>query len=176
MKINIFSIFVDHLKTLKSNEAHSKEKLCGEDFLIFFLLPIIIAIATCYYGTNLDKETYGISISVFSIFTALLLNVQIALFAVYQRAWTSLKDKNLDEIQQSEINLRNDLLREVNTNISYLIILSCFAVTIFLIFYMTKTESKFASSISFFIYIHFLFTLLMVIKRAHALFSKEYTK
>jgi len=182
MKINVVSIFTDHLKTLRHYEPdtlleqRSPPRLSREDFLIFFIAPALIAAAGIVLGANLDKDTYGMSISVFAIFSGLLLNVQIALFAVYQRSWAPLTDRNLDEIQERQLTKRNDLLSEVNTNISYLIIVSCGAVSIFLIAYMTKTTSHIMSLFSLYIYAHFILTLLMVIKRAHALFDNEYSK
>jgi len=182
MKINVVSIFTDHLKTLrhyepdKSLEQDSSPRLSREDVLIFFIAPALLATTGIVLGANLDKDTYGMSISVFAIFSGLLLNVQIALFSVYQRSWTSLTDRNLDEIQQRQLTQRNDLLSEVNTNISYLIIVSCASVSIFFIAYMMKTVSISMSFFSLYIYAHFLLTLLMVIKRAHALFDNEYSK
>lgn len=177
MKINILSIVFEHFQTLKAfNESKKTNKVFREDFLVFILLPFIVSAIAAAFGIQLNKDTYGISISVFSIFSALLLNVQIALFSIYQRGWSSLKDTNLNEIQKQEIKDRNDLLGEVNTNISYLIVVSCIGVTLFLILYISDPKNKIMTFISYFLYLHFLFTLLMVIKRAHALFGKEYTK
>ncbi len=182
MKINVASIFTDHLRTLRQYEpdeglhdTKSDLRISREDFLLFFLVPGLLAAIGTAVGANLDKDAYGMSISVFAIFSGLLLNVQIALFSVYQRTWTTLTDKNLDELKQKKLQSRNLLLSEVNTNISYLVIISCAAVSIFFLAYMMKSSSTVMSYISLYIYSHFILTLLMVIKRAHALFDNEYS-
>jgi uncharacterized membrane protein YhaH (DUF805 family) len=183
MKINVVSIFTDHLRTLRQyepnderNDEKSEFRISREDFLLFFLVPGLLAAIGVALGATLDKDAYGMSISVFAIFSGLLLNVQIALFSVYQRTWTTLTDRNLDDLKQKNLQARNILLSEVNTNISYLVILSCTAVIIFFLSYMIKSNSIFMSSISLYIYSHFFLTLLMVIKRAHALFDNEYSE
>ena len=70
--------------------------------------------------------------------------------------------------------LKRLLLSELNTNISYLILVSCSALILFLLFYSFPMPERFATAVTAFIYIHFILSLLMVIKRSHALFQLEY--
>ena len=171
MKINIFHIVYGHLLTLRFGDEGKYSKI---DILLFFLFPIIIGVISFYFDVRLGKEAFGISISIFSIFSALLLNVQIALFGISQREWKADDDKLLNKLKEDKKKEKRKLLIELNTNISYLIVLSCISVTIFLLSYVVDITDRIKSPISTCLYLHFFLTLLMVIKRSHALFHKEY--
>jgi hypothetical protein len=171
MKANVLHIVSGHLDTLKNP---GEKRYHRPDVLLFFGLPALLVIGGVILAKPLKPDVYGVSISVFSIFSALLLNVQIALFSVYQRGWQKSGDDITDSVLIQKNADRRDLLGELNTNISYLILISCVGVTLFLIFYIFDVGEKIELSISIFLYAHFLLTLLMVIKRAHAIFQKEY--
>ncbi len=171
MKANVFHILKAHLATMK---VGGDDRYHRPDVLLFFFLPLLVCFFVWIVGGKLDREAFNVSISVFAIFSALLLNVQIALFSIYQREWKSRSDNIVAEVQKDKATLRRELLGELNTNISYLIVLSVFSVTIFLVFFVSTTLDPIETPIAVYIYTHFLLTLLMVIKRAHALFQKEY--
>ena len=180
MKINIVGIIIDHIKTLhdfdhEEQRGNDKQKkIARDDFLIFFILPVFAAFLLALLGPILDKDTYTVSVSIFAIFSALLLNVQIALFSIYHRSWSQLDDKNLQTMQNSKIDTRRMLIRQLNTNISYSIVVSCSAVMVFFFLYIFKSSSFLATFICYLLFIHFFLTLIMIIKRAHALFDTEY--
>lgn len=189
MKINILEIITAHLNTLheyKPNDAvknhkdakcdNSRNKLARDDLSIFFFLPILAAILLAIFGPALTEEAYTISVSIFAIFSALLLNVQIALFSIYHRSWSQVEDNNLQKIKNDKQELRRSLIRQLNTNISYSIIISCTSVMVFFFLYIFKYSSFLSSSICYFLFLHFFLTLIMIIKRAHALFDTEYTE
>jgi len=182
MKINIIDIVGEHFKTLNDFEVcddialndKRKIKISREDFLIFIVFPILISLVLVVFMPKLDIQVHSLSVSIFAIFSALLLNVQIALFSIYHRNWRRSNDANLQKMQIRKMDERRDLLKELNTNISYSIILSCFAVTYFFILYIFKLNSHIWNFFCYLIFFHFFLTLLMVIKRAHALFNQEY--
>ncbi|WP_221989771.1 hypothetical protein [Rhizobium laguerreae] len=171
MKANVFHILLAHLATMK---VDGENRYHRPDILLFFAVPLLVCIFVWIVGGRLDKDAFNVSISVFAIFSALLLNVQIALFSIYQREWKAKGDSISAEIQHEKARLRRELLGELNTNISYLIVLSVFSVTVFLIFFVSTDMDLIETPVSVYLYGHFLLTLLMVIKRAHALFQKEY--
>ena len=70
--------------------------------------------------------------------------------------------------------LKRKLLKEVNSNISYLILISVVAIVLFLFLYTSEKTGRSAAAVSWTIYIHFVLNLLMVVKRSHILFRKEY--
>ena len=67
-----------------------------------------------------------------------------------------------------------ELLREINANISYSILFSIIAFFSFIIVYALDIENSFPTMMAAFIYSHFILTLLMIAKRSHVLFEKEY--
>lgn len=171
MKIGISSILRDHISTLRSD---GRKKTSTTDVLIFYLLPITMGVISYFLNLRLDKDVYNVSITFFGIFLALLLNLQVAIFAIFQRKWALPEDERLREIQKGELRDRRQLLSELNANISYLTIVSCISLTTMLIFYVRQMVSGWQPALTAALYAHFLLTLLMIIKRSHALFQKEY--
>jgi hypothetical protein len=171
MKANVLHIIQAHLATLKTD---GEARYHRPDILLFFILPLLISVMAWAFGGSIEKDTFSVSISVFAIFSALLLNVQIALFSISQRDWRPERDKLSADLQENKLEERRELLAELNTNISYLVVVSCLAVTSFLVFYVVKKTDCIETPVSIWLYAHFFLTLLMIIKRAHALFQKEY--
>ncbi len=171
MKINPSRIVIDHWSTFTNAETNRRSIW---DFLIFYGLPACIAIMLHDSTALASKDFYNISITFFGIFIALLLNLQVAVFGIFQRKWQKNPDEHLSEIQLETLQMRTKLLGEINCNISYSIFFSTVSLFIFLVLYSFLLTSAFFGSLSAFIYIHFLFTILMIIKRAHALFEREY--
>ncbi|HBU99185.1 MAG TPA: hypothetical protein DEF21_14960 [Thalassospira lucentensis] len=167
----MFHIVGDHWATLKNVDGEASYI----DFAILYVLPAVIASVAFLDVWPKDNSIYGVSISVFAIFSALLLNVQIAIFGIFQRKWRSTGDKVKDEKAKRKYISRKILLSQLNTNISYLIIISCLSVTVFLVFYVYPINSFSERYISVYVYVHFLLTLMMVIKRTHVLFQNEYS-
>lgn len=172
MKINVIPIIVNHLRTLHNSGSTD---IAAMDIFIFFFLPLIVSLIVCYGGHYIDKDTFSASISVFSIFAALLFSVQVAIFGVLQRDWGRNEGNTLDLPDSDKIRHRRELLRELNTNISYLIIISCASVIIYLLLYSINEKSMIGTALSVWIFCHFILTLIMVIKRAYLIFDEEYS-
>jgi hypothetical protein len=171
VKINPILIVHDHLDTLRDFGSNKRSRT---DIVSFYGVPALLAFGS-YWVINLaTNDFYNVSITFFGIFIALLLNIQVAVFGVFQHPWQRLEDERSAEIQQDALKKRLQLLQEINSNISYAVLLSCLALFVFLGFYGLNLKLKLSTSISVFIYLHFLLTLLMIIKRFHALFRKEY--
>ena len=171
MKIDISHIVADHLRTLRSD---GESKTSTNDVLVFIVIPITLAIITAYLYTISDKQVYTASISIYAIFIPLLLNIQMAIFSIFIRKWDESDDKNLQAIIQEKLEQKRQLLKELNINLSYLVIFCSFSVTIFFILYTLDITGRAGLAITVAIYIHFITTLLMIVKRSHALFQKEY--
>jgi len=179
MKIDVFGIVRGHLATLYDIKSN---RLDLDDMIIFFVIPIVLAALPWLTTLSIAKEGFNVSITFFGIFVALLLNIQVAIFSVFQREWREIANPRSRKLQAEELKDRNKLLGEINTNISYLMIIGCFALASFLGLYLaTSAQSlidsllgRIASSFCIIVYAHFLLTFLMVVKRAHALFQKEY--
>lgn len=171
MKINIIPIIGDHFQTLKDGRS---EKYSAADFAIFYGVPLLTATAPMIWRIRFDDTFYNLSITFFGIFIALLLNVQVAIFSIFQRKWDKPDDEHLVEIQKEKLSERRLLLGELNANLSYMTLISCFALIAFLAFFVFDVHAVVAAAITCFLYAHFILTLMMSVKRAHTLFQMEY--
>ncbi|NHO34443.1 hypothetical protein GOB85_18495 [Acetobacter sp. LMG 1636] len=126
------------------------------------------------YKLILSKDFYNLSITFFGIFIALLLNIEVAIFAIFTRKWKNNSDENGEKFSE-----RNKLISEVDSNISYLVLVCFFALFFCLAVFGVSSikdsyNSWYASCVLIYFYGHFGLTLLMIIKRSHALFQREY--
>lgn len=174
MKINILFIITEHLNTLSSQSPDGSQERSKRDILLFFGLPMILGVISYFFGVEAQEALYELSVSVFAIFSALLLSAQVAMYGVFKSDRRGLKDQVLDDEDRERAEEMRKLIREVNTNISYLIIISCLAVSVFLIFFAIKLPARLETGVLITIYAHFILTLSMVLKRAHLVFDSEY--
>lgn len=170
-KIDIIPIIKDHVLTLKDAQTG---KMSIVDFFSFYFVPLGAAIFSYSKCQSLDRESYSISITFFGIFIALLLNIQMAMFSIYQRKWQSDDDEMSQSVNKFSVENRRELLSQINSNISYLIAICCAALVVCLIFYLANHLSIFISAVIVWFYTHFILTMLMVVKRSHSLFQREY--
>ncbi|MCT7373440.1 hypothetical protein [Chelativorans salis] len=169
-KINVFGIVSWHLNTLRNE----KGRLLWSDIGTFYGVPIAMGLVFFLLNWRIPKDAFGLSITVFSIFAALLLSVQVALYSVSLRPLLPPNDpkkiKNFEDLKRS----RDSLIRELNDNISYLILLSVLFITMLLAAYVMRCQGPLVSGLVFALYVHFFLTLLMIVKRASIVFSREY--
>lgn len=171
MKINVSSILRDHFATLHV-AGHKRTSIA--DVLIFYVVPVALGSTAVSMGFEVRADAYNASITFFGIFIALLLNIQVGMFAIFQRKWEISSDPRIAEIQRETLEDRRTLLTELNANVSYLVLIACAALLASLASYIEKWEKGFAPALMVLLYTHFLLTLVMIVKRAHALFHKEY--
>lgn len=170
MKIGFGNIISDHIATLQNAKTG---RVSAIDIAVFYGAPLVLAVLVYLDHFEFSGDVFSQSIAVFSIFSALLFSVQVALFGIYTK-----KREEADEFSEAfskkRLDARRELVRETNANISYLIVLSLLSVTVFLFAFSIKIFDRYEPAIAVFLYLHFVLTLLMIIKRVHALFDKEY--
>jgi hypothetical protein len=171
VKISVLHIIAEHFRTLKDTETG---RIPPSDLIIFVAIPIIFAIGSTFCNIKIGKDFYNLSITFFGIFIALLLNIQVAMFSVFQRNWSKQDDHILSQVQSNKLEQRRRLLSDLNVNVSYLIVLSCLCLIVYIFLFSTEAENLAARVVSCFLYTHFTLTLLMIVKRTHALFQGEY--
>lgn len=172
MKINISHIISGHVRSLGDG---NKGYVFFVDLFIFYFVPGLIAYLFVFVDVPIHRDVYNVMISAFAIFGALLLNVQVALFSIYHRSpRVSSNDPQDDRAEVANSN-KNMLFSELNTNISYLIILACICVVLFLYLHLINAGRQGEKYVIVYLVAHFILTLLMVIKRSYAAFQKEYT-
>lgn len=172
MKFGVWHIICEHVKTLYDDRT--KAPSFG-DMATFFVTPLLAGSTAYGFGLEMRPDSFNVSITFFGIFIALLLNIQVAIFSIFQRKWDTSESKTPDEpIELLEI--RRRILSELSTNISYLIILCSFSLVFFFIIFVSESRNSITSAVSVAIYTHFFATFLMIIKRSYALFKKEYDR
>lgn len=153
------------------------------DLFFFLLVPILLAVLTIRSDVVFSKEVYGYALTVFSIFSALLITAQIAVFGMFQKHSDKLREVESNEDTGRSIaksrekpitKRRKENLKELNANISYLTLLSCFSASVVLAFLAFGLADRVETFISMFLYSHFATSLAMVLKRFHIVFEDEY--
>lgn len=169
-KINFLTIISSHIKTLRDDNDHTQ----WDDVAVFYGFPLCVGIIAIFMCWQVPEKALELSISVFSIFAALLLSVQVALYSVSLRTIAEPDDpKKLKDYERRKKE-RNSMIKELNDNVSYLILLSVVILTFTLYLFFLPSPRYYGSAISITFYIHFLLTILMVVKRASIVFSREY--
>ena len=157
MKINVWKVIKSHFKTLVN---HNTKKPGWDDWCIFLIAPIVIALLIVFFEKDASTNTVNLIITSLSIFVGLLINVLVLIFSLLQKE----KDSKIKII----------VLKETIINITYVIIIS--VVTMILCFCMNIEGYYFKIIITFLIYlftIHFILTLMMIVKRMYSLFINE---
>lgn len=156
-KINIFQIITNHLATLRNVNT---KRMAFDDLLTFLLIPLIISIGLILLKVCLNDSAITIIITTLSILVGLLFNVIVIIFDIIKRDNTK--------------RLKNKILHELLTNISFSIILSIVIILFTLMTYFTNECVKLLSTgfVYFFLCIYF-FTVLMIIKRMYQMFINE---
>jgi hypothetical protein len=171
MKINVLHIIRGHIQSLGDR---TRPNVFLIDIMTFYILPFFIALIFSYIKIEIHRDVYNVMISAFAIFAALLLNVQVALFSIYHRT----PSKNSEDPQDDRLEIakadKNKLFGELNTNISYLVVVACICVVVFLCLHLINASNQNEKYAIVYMVMHFMITLLMVIKRSYAAFQREY--
>ncbi len=166
-KINISGIIRDHLGTLRD---YPQDKRSSVDFIVFFGTPAIMTgLLLKFYG-GLEKDLITIVSTSLSIFAALLFNLLLLAYDLSRR--TIGPNENPD-------GLRQRLIKEVISNISFAILVALVAIaSVLAVVVMDCSEvATFAlSGVVFFLVSLFFLTLLMLLKRVHVLLKGEVEK
>ena len=171
MKIDFRLILVDHFHTLRNA---TNGKVNWWDIFVLYCSPFAVSGLSYYFCLNFDRDVISVSLTFFGIFLALMLNIQVAIFSVFQRSWRFSEDERIRKSQQDYLKMRRDLLKELNATISYLSLFCVLATCLFLVMFILKLHGRIESAISVYVFAHFILMFLIVAKRAHILFKKEY--
>jgi hypothetical protein len=171
VKISPKDIVVGHLRTLQ-NDSTGRVSLI--DWLVFYGLPIAAGIAVWYSGQMVTNEVFNGSASVFGIFVGLLLNVQVAIFGIFLRKPEKSEDAAAQILVEIQLARRGSALRELNSNIAYLILICSIAIGLCMIFLGLSHNSPWITGTITLFYTHILLNMMMTVKRAFLLFDAEY--
>lgn len=157
-KINISKIVENHFNTLRNANTKKAE---FDDYISFLIIPLIATGLLIWRKTFLDTNSINIIITTLSILVGLFFNVIVLIFDIIKR------DKNN--------NIKNVVLKELQANIAYIILISIISILICLVTYIDNCFVKYISnSVVFFLLTNLIMTVLMVLKRMFHLFDKEF--
>ncbi|MBQ3807667.1 MAG: hypothetical protein IJK04_02125 [Kiritimatiellae bacterium] len=150
-KINPVFIVERHFKTFGDAQRHGRWK----DVLLFYVLPTCLGLLAWRSEQFFDLEkSAGTAINVLAIFVPLAFSVLTALFSFID---CSTRDEN-DPVRK----LATDLYWNVSYGIVTSMIALCFLVSIE---FLGIKKGQWFAGVFVMVFIHFLFTALMVIKR-----------
>lgn len=157
--INIDDIIRKHFETLRE-DANLFYRL-----LYFVFIPLFVAGLFIYLNKCLNENSANSLITAFSIFTGLLLNIILIIFAIVNNA-------NMSNSKFSSLKLK--LLGHLYANSIYALLLSTILLIILIIMVIFGDWNwmLWVKTLSFIIYFgisHFVITLLMIFKRLYVL-------
>ena len=169
MRYGIFDIIAAHYRTF------SGSTFCYVwDVIALFLIPIFVGIGASQHPSHDEVPLFNSAIAAYSIFAALLLSSQVGVYGIFQSDTRKISDLEAGSTEQKNLLKKRDLLEELNSNISYCVILSVFSVGYLLATIFVRLNPKWEIGVFWFISTHFFFSLLIVIRKTHALFQGEY--
>lgn len=167
-KLNISQIVLDHIKTLRAFKSQNVSKI---DVFVFYIFPLIIAFTLSYFGSTAFEKTYSLLSTSFSIFAALLFSLLAIIYMLHQY-WTN--PSNGGTALNKQIERKRELLSQTFSNVSYCILICVVnVVTIVVVSSTSVVGEKVEAFVVYYLSIHFLFTLLMVLKRMHLLIADD---
>ena len=163
-KINVLPIIRGHLSTL----TDAAGRPLSSDYVFFFGYPIGCGLWLFIFAGTIDKDILAIMASGLSIFGGLLFNVLLLVCDVLARE------------QQHKIDpIKIELIRQLNWNVSYAILLAL-TTLIFLFLqlftYPAVLINGILSAAAYSCLIQFILTLLMILKRVHTYVTGELMK
>jgi hypothetical protein len=163
-KINVTAIIRDHYATLveSGGQAGESPRASAADYGLFLGLPVIGTGLLIFFCVRLSDTAVIAMITALSIFGGLLFNllVLIAGLADRKEPATGAADPR-------------PLLREVYANIAYALLVSLVTLIPLCVYAIVSgpTARLVATALAYALIGHFLLTLLMILKRMHALLT-----
>ena len=172
-KVNILIVIKDHIATLYDDRTN---KFSRGDLAFFYLLPILLGIFYFLFPFKLPTEVNSALIAVFSVFAALLFSAQMALYGLSPREPKCGNDQTSDDRERARFERDRKFFADVNYNVSYLILLSCISLLVFVGMMITSLSGRMEGAVLVVLISHFFLTLLMLVKRTHIAFSSKYSE
>lgn len=154
--LNCIPILRSHYSTLRKD---------SNLFLIifwFFLIPFVLSLVPIYLNVNLNKQALINIITTFAIFVGFLINVIVLLVPIRKN---------------ETVKIRKNLANHLHYNTMYELMIGLLILTValfgsFITFALSRILIQISSLILFFLIFHFIFNLLLIIRRVYALFEK----
>lgn len=172
-KVNIYCILRDHLSTLKDDRTGRTSK---SDLIFFYAFPLALGALFSFSGITLPNGLEGALIAVFSVFAALLFSAQIALYSLSPTTSREVSDPIGKPEALERARREKAFFRDVNYNVSYLILLSCLFLILFIVLMVANAPVRVEGGLLVAAVSHFFLSLLMLVKRSHVAFALRHTE
>lgn len=161
-KIDIRDIVRDHYKSLSSYATGKSQK---RDYMLFLGLPFVLSLLAAGLAVDINDAAVGVVITAVAILAGLLFNLLVLLHAIKSR------DKTYVTAQDTK-----RFFAEIYANISYAILIALFSLIplAFVVMINNQYALTALNAIAVFLCVHLLLTLLMILKRIHALLRIEF--
>jgi hypothetical protein len=172
-KINVLGIVTSHFQTLRDLRTGRRSLA---DLITFVAFPVAAAAYLVYRGVSIPSGAISILLTCLSIFVGLLFNLLVLAHAMRS-----------DRRTKADNPYERPLLREINANLEYSILVALVAICILLVPVFVPSlgsisggEDAWRESASwlafgtFVLLLNFILTLFMILKRMHSLLFLEY--
>jgi hypothetical protein len=160
-KIDIRDILKDHFSTMIS---YGTGKRSLADYILFFLAPAALTGFIVWSCVILSDTAVNVLITAVSILAGLLFNVLVLIHTLADRfAPPTGKEDG------------RRFLREIYSNIAYAILICLLSLLplVVLVVFQQATVRELANAVAIFLMLHLMLTLVMILKRLHALLSYD---
>ena len=173
-KVNVLSVILDHVDTWRFYRVGAKGHYKRGDFLLFLGIPIGVATAWAVFCGAMNAELRGIIAVFLSVLAALLFNLNILVYNAFMRH----KEKEGSTKEANKLRRlveKRRFMREMFNNISFAILIALVAIafTVASAAVSSPDAAQILSGIAYGFLVLLFLTLLMLLKRMHALFRNE---
>lgn len=169
-KVNISIIVVDHIRSLRDAKT---DRILGTDILLFYIIPALFGGCFFWFGGILSSDIVGSILGALSFFSGLLFSAQIALYSVRPNQLKRQDNSILEAKERVIFREKIKFFKDLNANISYTILLAALLLTLIVSFEVFALPSRIEDGVIVAGLLHFILTLLMLIKRMHVAFRTE---
>lgn len=162
-KINVLGIVREHLSTFRS---FGSQQAAPADFLLFLLLPLLVATGLMLGGAALPATAIGIIATALSVFASLFFSLLILVVDLAVR-----NEDRPDRQSGRRGRVEGRLIQELHANVAFAILVSlaALAALVGLSLEGSLPGRTVLEGVAFYLCTQFFMTLLMILKRAAAL-------
>lgn len=170
-KINVLTLIVAHIRTLKD---HRTDRYSKRDIGLFIFVPIMLGFLSYYLGLSLSGSARESLSAIYAVFAALLLSAQIGLLGLRRnRTYEDLGAIERNRMIEDD-KAFNSFLRSLSANISFLIFLSVVFLLAVVLRIVASGLKEVLDATLLTLSAMFFINLLMVIKRVFVAFDASY--
>jgi hypothetical protein len=164
VKIDIRDIIHDHMRTLVNSATGSRS---AGDLALFFIVPLIVGVAAVALDVPIRNTAANVLITALAIFTGLLFNLLVLVHGLIRRGDPLVSGAEVE------------LLRQIYANISFAVLISLTSLVPLVLQAVLDASNALGKTLSVLIYffvVNFILTLMMILKRVHALLGNEFQR